>query len=68
MASKPEERRAHWKREHPDLKNWKTIASNLTYSEALKRETTHAAKNGYEAHPGGRKKPGRVYSVYKFNY
>lgn len=67
MTSNLKERKAYWKKRHPHLKNWKVVENSLTYQEAQTIENQYK-KKGYTAHPGGRKKKGRVYSVYTFEY
>ena len=61
------ERKAHWKREHSNLRNFKEKKKNLTQKQAQETENKYI-KKGYKGHPGGKKKPGKVYSVYTFNH
>ena len=67
ISHDPEERRKHWERKYPSLRDWTIIARHLTYEQAQKKEEEYIAK-GYEGGLGGEKKSGRVYSVYTFTH
>ena len=62
-----EERKKYWKKKFPSLKNWRIVKSGLTYKEVQSIETKYIEK-GYKGHLGGKKKYGKIYSVYTFSY
>lgn len=68
MTTDPGERKAYWEARHPTLRNWRIVKSRLTYDEALELEKTTAERGGCEYSPGGQRKRGRVWSVYRFTY
>ena len=67
MSSKPQERIDHWRRQCNGRFSSKILASNLTYDDAQRRETSEARRCGShcEQEPGGLRKGGPVYSVYR---
>ena len=63
------ERRAHWSREHPSLRDWKLIDSlYLSKAEAQAAEDSHREWHGCDGAPGGPEMPGLVWWVYHFEY
>lgn len=63
MSSDPQRRIADWMR--AGYSQSTILQSGLTYSQALAAEREWAAELGCEAHGGGPKKLGAVYSIYK---
>ena len=61
------QRKAHWQSVYPGLYNWTLIQCGLTYREAQDIENQYL-KKGFDGHPGGQKKPGKGYCVYRFKY
>ena len=68
MTTNPSERRRYWESQHPGLRNWRVLVSGLTYDEAQARERREAQRRGCEAEEGGPRVPGRVWSVYYFEF
>ena len=68
MTTNPQARRQDWEREYPNLYNWQIIRDELTYDQALLLEERVAQRYGCDAHGGGPRVEGSVYSVYKFNF
>lgn len=67
ITSNLDRRKKEWGRKFK-IKKWSVISTSLlTYEGAQKIEDRYK-KRGYIAHSGGRKKSGKVYSVYTFNY
>ena len=60
------ERKAHWKKIYPNMKNFKISNSGLTHAHAQAIENKYL-RFGYSGHPGGPAVPGYVYSVYTFD-
>ena len=65
MSSNPKERIDHWRRQCSGRFNSQILASGLTYEEAQAMEEREARRYGCMQAPGGERKPGRVYSVYR---
>lgn len=63
MATDPQERIQYWKNKEGHDRG-RILASELTYEEAQKREQREAASKGCHQSAGGRRVPGRVWSVY----
>lgn len=63
MSATPNERIAYWKRQEGHT-HGRILACGLTYDGALRRETLEAQKRSCKSSPGGKRKPGRVWSVY----
>ena len=61
------QRKNHWLSVYPGLYNWTLIKCGLTYRQAQDLENQYLRK-GFDGHPGGLKKPGNDYCVYKFQY
>ena len=53
---------------YPDLKNWQVLYRNLLYDEAQQLEEAEAILRGCDYSAGGEFVPGRVWSVYLFEY
>ena len=60
--------RAYWKSQHPQLRNWKILASALSYYEALNREKVEALNRGCVYTPRAHYVEGNVWSVYCFEF
>ena len=67
MSSEPQERIDYWRRQCSRKFSHQILASGLTYEEAQAMEEREARKCGpaCEHAPGGKRVPGRVYSVYR---
>ena len=64
MSMNPEERINEWKRDEGHTRS-RVIKRNLTYDEALQLESVVAREYGCVRHPGGERRRGRVWSVYR---
>ena len=67
ITSDPMARKKYWESQHPRLRNWRIVATNLTYHQAQDLEDKYVAR-GYQGSHGGDKKSGYAYSVYIFEY
>ncbi|MCY4524839.1 MAG: hypothetical protein OXB84_08875 [Halobacteriovoraceae bacterium] len=63
-----ETRKAYWKRQYPNLTNWKILARGLSYSAAQKEENRYSLMCGCEAHAGGVDDGSQNWYVYRFDY
>ena len=52
ITTDPEKRKQYWQGLHPHLRNWKIIASNLSYLDAQRKETEYAKRCSCESHSG----------------
>jgi hypothetical protein len=67
ITTNVEARRAHWLRQHPNMRNWQILASYYTQSEAQAHETRAAREYGCAAEPGGPNIIG-IWHVYYFEH
>ena len=67
MTSDLAERINYWRRQCNGRFSWQKLAEGLTYDEAQQRERLEAQRCGTHCkqEPGGERKSGRVYSVYR---
>ena len=68
MTTDPTEREAHWRREHPTLRNWKIENQYSTKSAAQAEENRLAAARGCASGQGGSGDEYATWYVYSFDY
>lgn len=68
ITTRPEQRKAEWEREYPNLYGWNIIETYDSKSEAQSAENRLATKHNCEASPGGDGDALATWYVYKFNY
>lgn len=67
ITTDPDRRELDWKREYPNLRNWKNLEWHKTKSAAQQAETRLARQHGCVSAPGGNDADGD-WCVYKFDY
>jgi len=68
ITTDPDRREREWKREYPNLRNWKNLEWHKTKSAAQQAETRLARRLGCEAAPGGPGDEHDNWCIYKFDY
>ena len=68
MTTNPADRKSHWQNKVNGFRNWRILASGLTYDQAETREKSEAKSGGCDHGSGGQRVSGAVWSVYKFEF
>ena len=70
ITTNPEEHKAHWVREHPQMRNWRADGPYSSRAKAQEREDLLKARYNCAAHPVGADPahPSARWWVYKFDY
>ena len=67
ITTDPQRRKKEWESLYPSLRNWRVVATGLTYDQAQEQEFCYVRGKGFIGN-GGDYVPGYVWSVYTFEY
>lgn len=70
ISTNPEARKAFWKTQYKNFRDWQIVSNGLTREQAQTMETDLANKYACEAWHGGNEpnNPNLTWSVYAFNH